>query len=149
MKYTLTIIKPDAVAAGKMPEILHKIQKDGKFRIAAMKMMALRRRQAENFYKMHKGKDFFDSLIDFMISGPVVVAVLEKKNAVEEYRKFIGKTNPAEAEKGTLRNLYGTDIQRNAVHGSDSNESALREIHFFFGAHEIFDKEGNVIEIFD
>jgi nucleoside-diphosphate kinase len=147
MKYTLTIIKPDAVAAGYFPEILHRIQKDGKFRIAAMKMTALRKRQVENFYKMHKDKEFFQSLVDFMSSGPVVLAVLEKRNAVDDYRKFIGKTNPAEAEKNSIRNLFGTNIQNNAVHGSDSDESAIREIHFFFGANEIFDKQGNVIEL--
>lgn len=145
--YTLTIVKPNAQMKGHMPEILHKIQNEGKFKILAMKIITMSRKQAESFYKVHQGKEFYEGLVNFMISGPVTVAVLEKKNAIESYRKFIGKTNPAEAEKGTIRNLFGENVQKNAVHGSDSDENALREIRFFFASSEIFDIEGNIIEL--
>jgi nucleoside-diphosphate kinase len=128
---TLTIIKPFAVQNGYTGSILGKINEAG-FRIVAMKYLQMTREQAALFYEVHKAQPFFDSLVSFMSSGPVVVAILEKENAVEEYRKLIGATDPSKAEKGTIRQLFGKSIQQNAVHGSDSSENAVREAAFFF-----------------
>lgn len=134
---TFTMIKPNAVKKGFIGPILAKIN-DGGFRIVAMKLLKLSREQAMKFYEVHKDRPFYDGLVDFMSSGPIVAAVLEKNNAVEEYRNLIGATNPDEAEHGTVRNLFGTNVQANAVHGSDSDENALIEANFFFSAMEMY-----------
>lgn len=139
---TLTIIKPGAVANEYIGPILAKINAHG-FHIAAMKLIMLTRKMAEKFYSMHYGKPFFESIISFMSSGPVVVAILEKENAVEEYRKLIGNTDPAKAEEGTIRKLFAQSIQKNAVHGSDSDENANKECDFFFALAERFSKFDN------
>ena len=128
---TLTIIKPGAVANGHTGSILNIIIEKG-FRIAALNMTRLTREMAEAFYIVHKGKAFYEGLINLMTSGPIIVAILEKENAVEEYRKLIGNTDPALAEDGTIRKLFAESMQRNAVHGSDCDESAIRESDFFF-----------------
>jgi nucleoside-diphosphate kinase len=134
---TLTIIKPCAVSNEFIGPILDKINGAG-FHIAAMKLLQLTRSQAESFYKVHEGKDFYEPLIEFMTSGPVVVAILEKRNAVYEYRKLIGATDPAKAKEGTIRKLYAQSVRRNAVHGSDSKENADAECNFFFSKSERF-----------
>lgn len=134
---SLTIIKPYAVQHGYAGPILSRINEAG-FRIQALKNVHLSRQQAELFYAVHKDRPFFDSLVSFMSSGPVIVAILEKDNAVEEYRKLIGSTDPAQAAEGTIRRMFGTSIQANAVHGSDSNENAAIEASFFFSAIERF-----------
>lgn len=136
---TLTIIKPCAVKKGFTGAILDRIYKEG-FQIAALKMIWLTKSQAESFYAIHKGKPFFESLIQFMISGEVVVAILEKNNAVDEYRKLMGATNPDDADEGTIRRLYGQNVQQNAVHGSDSDENAETECNFFFSMTERYSK---------
>jgi len=128
---TLTIIKPGAVTNEYIGPILKIINEHG-FHIAAMKMTHLTQQLAEDFYDIHKGKPFFKDLIEFMTSGPIVVAILEKENAVEEYRKLIGNTDPSKAEEGTIRKLFAESVQKNAVHGSDSDENAVRECDFFF-----------------
>ena len=134
---TLTIIKPDAVSHEYIGPILAKINSNG-FHIAAMKLIILTCENAHHFYSIHKNKPFFNSLIDFMTSGPVVVAILEKVNAVAEYRKLMGVTDPSKAEEGTIRKMYAENIERNAVHGSDSDENAEFEINFFFSRIERF-----------
>lgn len=139
--YTFTIIKPGAVRNEHIGPILNMINHDG-FRIAAMKMIKLSRRQAERFYEVHKARPFYDDLVDFMSSGPVVVAILEKENAVEAYRKLIGNTDPSKAEEGTIRKLFAQSVQANAVHGSDSDENAAIESDFFFAKSERFGREG-------
>lgn len=134
---TFTIIKPFAVRHGYIGPILAKINEAG-FRISALKFIHLRIDEAKAFYAVHQERPFFESLSSFMASGPIVVAILEKENAVEDYRKLIGATNPAEAAEGTLRRLFGTNITANAVHGSDSDETAQRECDFFFSTKERF-----------
>ncbi len=134
---TFTIIKPRAVRKGYSGPIL-KLIADAGFRISALKMIHLTRKIAAEFYKVHKGRPFYESLVDFMITGPIVVAILEKENAVEDYRKLIGATDPAEAEEGTIRKLYADSVQANAVHGSDSDENAVHEASFFFSLAERF-----------
>jgi nucleoside-diphosphate kinase len=134
---TFTMIKPDAVAAGHMGAILAKINEAG-FRIVAMKMTHLTRRKAGAFYEVHKDRPFYGELVDFMSSGPIVAAILEKENAVEDFRTLIGATNPAEAAPGTIRALYAKSIGENAVHGADSDENALREGSFHFAEVEMF-----------
>ena len=134
---TFSIIKPNAVRTGKTGPILKMINEAG-FVITTMKMVHVTRQQAESFYGVHKGKPFYEGLIEFMTSGPVVVMILRHENAVEEFRKFIGPTDPAKAEKGTIRNMYGVSVQMNAVHGSDCDENALREAAFFFSETERF-----------
>ncbi|RPI45823.1 MAG: nucleoside-diphosphate kinase [Bacteroidetes bacterium] len=136
-KITFTMIKPRAVSKGYTGPILNMISESG-FRICALKMLQLTRNEAEQFYLVHRGKPFYEGLVDFMISGPIVVAVLEKENAVEEYRKLIGSTDPAKAEEGTIRKLYAASVQQNAVHGSDSDENAGAEAGFFFSRSERF-----------
>ncbi len=131
MTKTLTIIKPIAFQKGYAGRILDIIYSAG-FKIISLKITHLSIEQAKEFYKVHVGKDFFDDLAQFMSSGPIIVAILEKKNAVEDYRKLIGKTNPAEAEEHTIRHIYGTSQRANAVHGSDSDENAEFECNFFF-----------------
>ena len=128
---TLTMIKPEAVRNGNIGNILDKISSGG-FDLIAMKYLKLTREQAEKFYEVHRERPFYKDLVDFMSSGPIVAAVIKKDNAVEAYRKFIGSTNPKDAAPGTIRALYGTNIQENAVHGSDSDENAIKEAAFFF-----------------
>jgi nucleoside-diphosphate kinase len=135
--FTFTIIKPQAVSKGYIGPILNKITEGG-FRISALRMLQLNRKEAETFYGVHKGRPFYDDLVEFMISGPIVVAVLQKENAVEEYRKLIGSTDPEKAEEGTIRKMYAESMQANAVHGSDSDENAELEATFFFPSAQRF-----------
>ena len=132
---TLTIIKPGAVSHEYIGPILARINEAG-FHISAMRLFRLTIRQSENFYAIHKEKPFYDNLIKFMTSGPVVVAVLEKENAVKEYRKLIGHTDPSKAKPGTIRRMFAESMERNAVHGSDSDENAQLECDFFFSKSE-------------
>ncbi len=134
---TFTMIKPDAVENGYIGPILAKITAAG-FKIVAMKYTQLSRRDAREFYAIHKDRPFFDELIQFMTRGPIVSAIIEKDNAVEDFRALIGATNPAEAAEGTIRKLYATDIGENAIHGSDSDENAGIEGSFHFSGREIF-----------
>lgn len=135
--FTFAIIKPNAVRTGKTGPILAMINEGG-FEIAAMKMVRLTISQAESFYSVHKGKPFFEGLIDFMTSGPVVVMILKHANAVAEFRKLIGATDPAKADPGTIRKIFAVSVQMNAVHGSDSVENAYIEANFFFSDTERF-----------
>jgi len=137
---TLCIIKPDAVEQNATGNIIAMIQKTG-FKILAMKMMRLTPAQAGAFYEIHKERPFYQDLINYMISGPIVPIALEKENAVEDYRKLIGSTNPGDAADGTVRKLYGTSIERNAVHGSDSSENGVIEVNFFFSKAELVGNE--------
>lgn len=134
---TLTMIKPDAVADGYTGKILDKIIEAG-FKIQAMKLTQLSNEKAEEFYAIHKEKGFFGELIAFMTEGPIVAAVLEKENAVEDFRKLIGATNPEKAAEGTIRKLFAANIERNAIHGSDSDENAALEAAFHFSDSERF-----------
>lgn len=136
---TLSIIKPDAVAKNVIGEIYARFERAG-LNIAAARMMHLSREQAEGFYAVHKERPFFNDLVEFMISGPVMVQVLEGENAVVKNREIMGATNPAEAAAGTLRHDYADSIDANAVHGSDSPENAKIEIDFFFKPEEIFSR---------
>ncbi|MBN2892701.1 MAG: nucleoside-diphosphate kinase [Bacteroidales bacterium] len=145
--YTFTMIKPTAVEHGNVGQILMMVNKDGGFRIAALKMKRMSKTEAREFYAVHKDRPFYDELVDFMTSGPVVAAVLQKENAVIDYRKFIGATNPDEAEEGSIRKTFGVSIQANCVHGSDSDENAIRESKFFFSTSEIFNSEGGLIDM--
>ncbi|MCB9015266.1 MAG: nucleoside-diphosphate kinase [Lentimicrobiaceae bacterium] len=128
---TFTMIKPAAYENKYAGKILDMILNSG-FRISAIKIVKLTHEQASAFYAVHKERPFYQGLVDFMSSGPVLAAVLEKENAVEDYRTLIGSTNPAEAAEGTIRKLFGQSVQMNAVHGSDSDENALIEAAFFF-----------------
>ncbi len=134
---TFAIIKPNAVRTGKSGPVLAMINEAG-FEISAMKMIMLTIPQAEEFYEIHKEKPFFESLVEFMTSGPVIVLILKRENAVEEFRKLIGNTDPEKAEPGTIRKLYAVSVTMNAVHGSDSDENAQREADFFFSNIERF-----------
>ena len=134
---TLTMIKPYAVQHGYVGPILARINEAG-FRIAAMKYLQLSLRQAEAFYEVHRERPFFERLTRFMSNGPIVAAILEKENAVDDYRLLIGATDPTRAEEGTLRKLFGASIEQNAVHGSDSDDNAIREASFFFSELERF-----------
>jgi nucleoside-diphosphate kinase len=129
--FTFSIIKPNAIRTGKTGPILSMINEGG-FVISALKMIHLTLQQAEAFYGIHKGKPFFEGLVEFMISGPVIVMVLKHENAVEEFRKLMGATDPEKAEQGTIRKTFGVSVKMNAVHGSDSDENAVREAGFFF-----------------
>jgi nucleoside-diphosphate kinase len=131
------MIKPDGVANGHIGAILEKINGAG-FRIVSMKMTQLSRRDAEAFYAVHSERGFFGELVSYMSSGPIVAAILEKDNAVEDFRKLIGNTDPKKADPGTIRALYATDISANAVHGSDSDENAEIEGSFYFATREKF-----------
>jgi nucleoside-diphosphate kinase len=135
--YTLSIIKPDAVRTGKTGPILAMINEGG-FDIAAMRMVRMTLSQAESFYSVHKERPFYESLVEFMISGPVVVMILKHENAVNEFRKLIGATDPKKAEPGTIRKTFAVSVQLNAVHGSDSVENAINEANFFFSDIERF-----------
>ena len=134
---TFTMIKPDAVKAGNIGNILQMINAAG-FRIVAMKYLQISRQQAELFYEVHAARPFYGELTEFMSSGPIVAAILEKDNAVADFRKLIGATNPAQAEEGTIRKKYAASIGENAVHGSDSDENAQIEGDFFFSKLERF-----------
>lgn len=134
---TLTIIKPDAVQDGNIGAILEQIEKAG-FRIKALRMKHLSKQEASAFYAVHKERPFYGELVDYMTSGPVVPCVLEKANAVTEFRKLIGATNPEQAEEGTVRKRFGKSLQSNAIHGSDSDENAAIEAAFFFPAAEMY-----------
>jgi nucleoside-diphosphate kinase len=136
-KYTFSIIKPDAIRTGKTGPILSMINEGG-FEISAIKMVQMTLQQAESFYEVHKGKSFFEGLVDFITSGPVVVLILKHENAVEEFRKLLGATDPNKAEPGTIRKTFAVSVKMNAVHGSDSDENAVREANFFFSDIERF-----------
>ncbi len=133
---TLSIIKPDCVSAKNAGKVIDMLEKNG-FSIIAMKKIQLTKAQAEGFYIVHKDRPFYESLTTFMSEGPVIVMVLEKENAIKNYRELMGATNPKDAKEGTIRAKFATDIERNAVHGSDSKESADFEIGYFFNALEI------------
>jgi nucleoside-diphosphate kinase len=134
---TFTMIKPDAVANGHAGKILDQITTAG-FKVIALKYTRLSNEKAGEFYGIHRERPFFNDLVTFMTSGPIYAAILEKDNAVEDFRKLIGATNPQQAEPGTIRNLYAKSIDANAIHGSDSDENAEIEGNFFFGQDERF-----------
>jgi len=134
---TFTMIKPDAVADGHSGKIIDQIIGAG-FKIKALKLTQLSKERAEQFYAIHKERGFFGELIAFMTEGPIVAAMLEKDNAVEDFRKLIGATNPANAEEGTIRKRFALNIERNAIHGSDSDENAQIEANFHFSGVERF-----------
>jgi nucleoside-diphosphate kinase len=134
---TFTMIKPDATAKGFTGAILEKINSAG-FKIVAMKMLHISADKAGEFYAIHKERPFYGELVEFMSSGPITAAILEKNNAVEDFRKLIGATNPANAEEGTIRKLYAASVGENAIHGSDSDENAKIESDFFFSKLEQF-----------
>ena len=133
---TFTILTPDTVQAGNAGSIINKIEKEG-FRIRAMKMLHLTEAQAQGFYYVHKERPFFGSLVKFMTEGPVIMMVLEADNAIEKLRKVMGATDPAKADADTIRKQFGTNIERNAIHGSDGPETAAFEISYFFNQLEI------------
>ena len=136
MERTLSIIKPDGVAKNVIGEVIKRFETDG-IKIAAMKMIQLTKTQAQGFYAVHKERPFFDSLTDFMTSGPIVVMVLEGEDVIARNRKLMGATNFEEAEEGTIRKDYATNIEKNVVHGTDAPETAAFEIGYFFNALEI------------
>jgi nucleoside-diphosphate kinase len=129
------MIKPDAFSKGNTGNILAMIEKAG-FRLVALKKIRLSEEKAGEFYAVHKARPFYGELVEFMSSGPIVAAILEKENAVEDFRKLIGATDPAKAEEGTVRKLYAESVGKNAVHGSDSDENAQIEGSFFFSGME-------------
>lgn len=139
---TLAILKPDCVQKNLIGEVIAKITGAG-FKIKAMKMVHLTKESAGGFYEIHKERPFFNDLINYMTSGPCVPIALEKENAVEDYRKLIGATNPAEAAEGTVRRLYADSIEANIVHGSDSDENAAIEIAHFFSRKELLENYSN------
>jgi nucleoside-diphosphate kinase len=132
---TFTMIKPDAFKKGHSGAILDRIIKEG-FQIKALKLLKLSKEKAGEFYAVHRERPFYGELVEFMSSGPIIAAVLEKDNAVEDFRKLIGATNPAAAEEGTIRKLYASSVGENAIHGSDSNENAAIESSFMFSGLE-------------
>lgn len=134
---TFTMIKPDAVEKGHIGAILEKINSAG-FRIAAMKLTQMTTADAKEFYAIHKDRPFFGELVEYMTRGPIVAAILEKDNAVEDFRTLIGATNPADAAEGTIRKLYAASIGENAIHGSDSDENAAIEGAFHFSGRDTF-----------
>ena len=134
---TFTMLKPDSIEKGNIGPILEKITASG-FRIVAMKLTQLTIPDAQAFYAVHKYRPFFEDLVSYMTSGPIVAAILEKDNAVEDFRTLIGATNPAEAAEGTIRKMFAESISQNAVHGSDSDENASIESAFHFSAREMF-----------
>jgi len=136
MNKTLSIIKPDATSRNITGEINSIIEKSN-LKIVAQKRIKMNNEEAEKFYSIHKDKPFFSDLINYMISGPVVVQVLEGSDAVKKYRNLMGATNPKDAEEGTIRKLFALSLQENSVHGSDSDENAITEIEFFFNKNEI------------
>jgi nucleoside-diphosphate kinase len=136
MQKTFTILKPDTVSSGKAGLIINEIEKAG-FKIRAMKMLHLSEAQAQGFYYVHKERPFFGSLVKFMTEGPIVAMVLEADNAIEKLRKVMGATDPLKADAGTIRKQFGTNIERNAIHGSDGPETAAFEIGYFFNQLEV------------
>jgi nucleoside-diphosphate kinase len=136
MERTLSIIKPDGVSRGLIGDVLKRLETSG-IKIKAMKMLHMTKKQAEGFYAVHKERPFFASLTDFMSSGPAVVMILEGDGVIAKYRQLMGATNYKEAEEGTIRRDFATDIEKNVVHGSDSPESADFEINYFFNSFEI------------
>jgi nucleoside-diphosphate kinase len=136
MEKTLSIIKPDGVSRGLMGEVIKRFEKAG-IKIVAMKMIHMNKKQAQGFYAVHKDRPFFDSLIDFMCSGPAVAMVLTGENVISKNRELMGATNYKEAAEGTIRRDFATDIEKNVVHGSDSAETAAFEIGYFFNQLEI------------
>ena len=136
MQRTLAILKPDCVRKKLIGEVTRRIQEAG-FEIRAMRLVQLSKKEAEGFYEVHRERPFFDELTDFMSSGPCVPIVLEKDNAVQDFRKLIGATDPAEAEEGTIRKAFADDMGQNIVHGSDSVENGKLESNYFFPEHEI------------
>jgi nucleoside-diphosphate kinase len=136
MQMTLAILKPDSVEAGHAGKVLAHLQQEG-FTIRGIKMLRLTETQAQAFYEIHKERPFYGSLVEFMTSGPVIPVALERQEAVTHLRKVMGATDVAKAEEGTLRKLFGTSIERNAIHGSDSPENAAGELGFFFSRAEL------------
>lgn len=136
MERTFAMIKPDAVAAGQQGEILSLITQNG-FKIVGMKQKHLSSKEAEGFYAVHKGKGFYNELVEFMTEGPAVLLVLEREDAIKQWRNVMGDTNPAKAAEGTIRKKFGTSIGRNCTHGSDAPETAAAEVPFFFSAAEL------------
>lgn len=136
MERTLSLIKPDGVSRGLIGEVIKRFESSG-IRIVGMKMLHMTKKQAQGFYAVHKDKPFFDSLTDFMSSGPIVAMVLEGENVIERNRTIMGATNYKEAAEGTIRRDFATDIEKNVVHGSDSPESAEKEISYFFNKFEL------------
>ena len=134
---TFTMLKPDSVEKGNTGAILEKINSAG-FRIVAMKLIQMSNKDARNFYSIHRERPFFDELVSYMTRGPIVAAVLEKEDAVEQFRLLIGSTDPAAAAAGTIRKLFATSISENAIHGSDTNENALIESRFHFSEEDMF-----------
>ena len=134
---TFTMLKPDSLEKGNTGAILEKISASG-FKIVAMKQTQMSKRDAETFYAVHNERPFFGDLVEYMTRGPIVAAILEKENAVEDFRTLIGATNPEDAAEGTIRRLFATSISENAVHGSDSDENAQIEGAFHFSGREIF-----------
>ena len=130
------MIKPDAVAAGHSGEIISQIERSG-FRIVAMRMLRISQKEAEGFYEVHKDKPFYGALVKFMTEGPCVVLALERENAIAKWREVMGATNPEKADAGTIRKLFGTNIERNATHGSDAPETAQSELRFFFSTADL------------
>lgn len=136
MQKTFTILKPDSVKAGHASAIISRLEKEG-FRIRAMKMVHLTEKQAQGFYYVHKDRPFFGSLVKFMSEGPIIPMVLEADNAIEKLRKVMGATDPAKADAGTIRKEFATNIERNAIHGSDGPDTAAYEISYFFSQLEL------------
>jgi len=136
MEKTFTILKPDTVKAGNAGAIISRLQKEG-FRIRALKMVHLTEQQAQGFYYVHKDRPFFKDLVKFMTEGPIIPMVLEAENAIEKLRKVMGATDPAKADAGTIRKEFGTNIERNAIHGSDGLDTAAYEISYFFSQLEL------------
>ncbi len=133
---TLTLIKPECVASKHIGNIIQRIEQAG-FTILGIRMLKLTRKEAEEFYLVHKNKPFYTGLVEYISGGKIVAMVLEKENCVQDFRQFIGATNPTEAAEGTIRRDFGTNIQNNCVHASDSNENAQKEISFFFSNRDI------------
>ncbi|MFH1953040.1 MAG: nucleoside-diphosphate kinase [Pseudomonadota bacterium] len=136
MERTLSIIKPDGVSRNLIGAVVTRLEQEG-LKIVAMKMIRMSKEEAKGFYKVHEGKPFYESVTDFMSSGPCVVMILEGDDGIQRYRKLMGATNYKEAEEGTIRRNFATDIEKNVVHGSDSVENADYEINYFFNALEI------------
>lgn len=136
LQRTLTIIKPDAVRKNGIGDIIEQFEKNH-FRILCMKMLQINKHQAEQFYAVHAGKPFYESLTNFMSEGPIVALALEKENAIADLRKLMGATNPANAEEGTIRKKWATNIEHNAIHGSDAEDTARFELSFFFAGYEL------------
>jgi nucleoside-diphosphate kinase len=136
LQRTFTIIKPDAVRRNAVGDIIEQFENHG-FRILALKMLQISQHQAEQFYAVHAARPFFKSLTEFMSSGPIVVLALEKENAIADLRKLMGATNPAQAEEGTIRKKWAANIEHNAIHGSDADDTARFELSYFFAGHEL------------